>query len=1392
MTMTRDAVPEINETTYQWCVNAFSFVHERLGINIKVHDAKDRFDQGQIFLFNHFARFETVIPQYLIYQATGAYCRCVAAAELFEAGDTFAKFLWSVGAVPHNHPGLLAFLASEILKGRKIIIFPEGGMIKDRRVIGPSGEFEIYSPTAEKHRKHHRGAAAIALTLEIFKKRILSVYEADETDRLKRWADALGFSTTYSLVAAARRPTLIVPGNITFYPIRCEDNVLRKAADFLSGGLGQRAREELLVEGNILLRDTDMDIRLGSPIEPHVKWNLWERVLLKKAFDHIESLDELFSLQPDSDHWVERMIATGLGRETERLRDACIQEMYRNVTVSLSHLASKMILAMIDMGISEVPKDRFHKCLYLAIRKAQDQPAAKLHRSLTNPEAYDGIHKGICKGFEQFLEMATNLGLMDVTIDCYRFLPKLSQEHAVHSVRLENPIMVYANEIEPVRDICHAVDQAIVEADVLDRASLSDLLFEDEIRAFRWSKRTYSKARHTEINDQETATKSGEPYLLFPTPEKLAPGGIGVVLVHGFLASPAELREFADQLVDLGYPVIGVRLPGHGTSPWDLRDRSWSDWMNALRRGYEIMSGYCRHICVIGFSTGGSLALHLAAEQPPGLAGVSAVSAPLKFRNRQLVFVPLIHGLNVFTEWVSSWEGVLPFRPNDSEHPEINYRHIPIRGLFELRRVADSLAEKLPDITCPVQIIQGTDDHVVHPESATLIHARLTQAQKSIHMIESDRHGILNEDIGNTRGIVIDFLQELRARHALPSATVQFPAPTTPETQGMKANQLFRPLASKIKRWFSRPAPDPIAPSPVIFERPYPWEASYPQGIDWETPIPARPIIEIFDEACATYADKNCTNFRGRHYRYRDLAKLVNRAAAGLQSLGVHKGVKVGLLLPNCPYSVILYYAILKAGGCVVNINPLYATREIAHVIKDADIRFLATLNTQNLYQKAVEATLEDSPVRKLIVCPIGGVMRFTEKILFDLMRSKEVAAIPKDERHVAFNILIDNKGGLSPVHIDAEKDVAVYQYTGGTTGIPKAAQLTHANLHANVIQLTRWSPDLRKGEEKILGVLPLFHAFGMTAIMNMGIHIGAELILTPMFKTQEILKLIDQEKPTTFVGVPTMFSAINTAKDLNKYDLTSLKYCISGGAPLPHALQTTFEEKSGCVLVEGYGLSETAPVCTVNPLDGSGKPGSVGLPLPNTVITITAIDDPDRLLPIGEKGEVCIEGPQVMIGYAKTEKENAIALRGGKLHTGDIGYLDEDGYLYIVDRIKELILSGGFNVYPRQVEEVIHLHPAIAEVAVCGLPDEHRGEIIKAYVVLKDNELPLTANELRAFLKDKLAPFQMPRKIEFRKELPKTLIGKISKKDLLAGEKTPPANRQDRQGPVTSTKETA
>ena len=574
---------------------------------------------------------------------------------------------------------------------------------------------------------------------------------------------------------------------------------------------------------------------------------------------------------------------------------------------------------------------------------------------------------------------------------------------------------------------------------------------------------------------------------------------------------------------------------------------------------------------------------------------------------------------------------------------------------------------------------------------------------------------------------------------------------------------------SRLMRRLRGPEED-VAPPPsdAVLARPYPWETNYPEELTWDQKLAEKPLFALLDDAVARYSERPCLDFLGRKSSYKEIGQLVDRAAKGFQALGVKKGMRVGLFLPNCPYYVIAFFAVLKAGGTVVNFNPLYAEREIARQIEDSNTTIMVTLNIRGMYPK-VAARLEDTCLKTIVVGSMGGLLPWRERTLFALLRRKEIADVSHDEHHITFKKLTANDGRFEPITIDPGTDIAVQQYTGGTTGLPKGAELSHAALYANTEQVRLWATDARPGEEKVVGVLPLFHVFGMTAVMNSSLASGFEIILLPRFRLDQLLKLIDQQKPTVMLGVPTMYSAINSSKLLSDYDLSSLKYCISGGAPLPAQVQERFEKLTGCTLVEGYGLTEAGPVCTINPFH-SPRLGSVGLPLPGTLIEITSLDDPDRRLSIGQRGEICITGPQVMHGYAQRNAETAEALHGGRLHTGDVGFIDNDGYVYLIDRIKDLILSGGFNVYPRMVEEAVELHSAVEEVTVCGIPDVHRGEIVKAYVKLKEGK-SLTSGQLRSFLRDKLAPFEQPRQIEFRDELPRTLIGKPSRHALIVEE---------------------
>ncbi|MDR3436134.1 long-chain fatty acid--CoA ligase [Telmatospirillum sp.] len=539
--------------------------------------------------------------------------------------------------------------------------------------------------------------------------------------------------------------------------------------------------------------------------------------------------------------------------------------------------------------------------------------------------------------------------------------------------------------------------------------------------------------------------------------------------------------------------------------------------------------------------------------------------------------------------------------------------------------------------------------------------------------------------------------------------------------------------------------------------------------IDWQTPIAVKSVGAILDETVRLFPDRPGLDFLGRRTTYGELGRLVDFAARGFQQLGVRKGVKVGICLPNTPYFVICYYAVLKAGGTVVNFNPLYVEREIAHQIEDSGTTIMVTLDLRQIYPK-VAAMLDTTCLEKVVICPMADVLPAVQGLLFQVLKRSELADVPaEDLRHVTFARLIANDGRLKPVEIDPKTDIAVLQYTGGTTGLPKGAVLTHANITANTEQLSRWVPEIERGQERMLCVLPLFHVFAMTVGMNLGIAFGAELILLPRFDLEQVVKCIARKRPTLFPGVPTIYTAINGAAEKGGWDLSSIRCCISGGAPLPIEVRSRFEQLTGCFLVEGYGLSEASPVVTCNPFRAV-KAGSVGVPLPGTTVEIRAPHDPTEVLAQGEKGEICVRGPQVMAGYWQRPVDTEQIFIDGALRTGDIGYVDEDGYLFLVDRIKDVIISGGYNIYPRVIEEALYQHPSVAEAVVIAVPDPYRGQAPKAFVRLRDGQ-KTTPEELRQFLAGYISRIELPKAIEIRDVLPKTMVGKLSKKELVAEE---------------------
>lgn len=553
------------------------------------------------------------------------------------------------------------------------------------------------------------------------------------------------------------------------------------------------------------------------------------------------------------------------------------------------------------------------------------------------------------------------------------------------------------------------------------------------------------------------------------------------------------------------------------------------------------------------------------------------------------------------------------------------------------------------------------------------------------------------------------------------------------------------------------------------------WIDHYPPGIDWNAKIEIQPAFLMLEKTIEKFPLHPAFDFLGKKHTWQEIGETARRLAKGLQNMGVKKGQKVGIFLPNSPYFVMSYYGILMTGATVVNLNPLYAEDELAHLIEDSEIDIVISVDLKMLHDK-MDKMLSATRLNKIIVCSFTDILPFPKNMLFPILKGGDMAKIEPDKRIVTFKDMTDNDGAVDIPDIDAENDVAVIQYTGGTTGRPKGAMLTHGNVYANAMQAKMWFHQVREGEDKMLGVLPFFHVFAMTAVMNFSVINGLEIIALPRFDLKDALKIIHKKKPNLFPAVPAIYNAINASPLVKKYDLSSLKYCLSGGAPLPVEVKRKFEEKTSCVVIEGYGLSESSPVVCANPIEGENKPASIGLPLPGTIIEIISREDNKSPMPLGERGELCIRGPQVMKGYWNKAEATADTLRPTgdgdlRLYTGDVALMDEEGYVYIVDRMKDMIITNGYNVYPRNVEEAIYKHPSVEECIVAGLPDENRGEIVKAWIKLRDKR-ELTRDDLKDFLKDKISPMEIPKRIEFRDEpLPKTMIGKLSRKDILAEE---------------------
>ena len=553
-------------------------------------------------------------------------------------------------------------------------------------------------------------------------------------------------------------------------------------------------------------------------------------------------------------------------------------------------------------------------------------------------------------------------------------------------------------------------------------------------------------------------------------------------------------------------------------------------------------------------------------------------------------------------------------------------------------------------------------------------------------------------------------------------------------------------------------------------ETPTPWLDNYPPGVPEHVELPKASLAGLLEDAARDFPHAPALHFEGRTISYAQLHQQARRFSGVLAGLGVGRGTKVGLILPNCPQAVVALFGALRLGATVVQNNPLYTERELGHQLADAGVEVLVCLD---LTYDRVKALRSRTSIREVIVTSVLDELSGLKRRLAPYTKKGKAASasIGKDEPVRRWReALASAPAAPELVEVDADHDLALLQYTGGTTGVSKGVMLSHANLRANVEQVRAWFPDADPGREVMMAVLPFFHVYGLTVCLLLGLRLGAALVLLPRFDLDGVLAAVDKYRPTLFPGVPTMYVAINNAVEKGGHDLSSIKACLSGAAALPLEVAERFERFSGGRLVEGYGLSETSPVAIANPIYGKRKAGTIGMPIPDTLARVADPDDPSLTMPAGEKGELALAGPQVMRAYWNRPDETAQVLRDGWLLTGDMAVMDEEGYFSIVDRKKELIIAGGYNVYPREVEEVLYEHPKILEVCVAGVPDSYRGEIVKAFVVLRPGEQAST-DEIREFAKARLAAYKVPRAVEFRDELPKTLIGKVLRRALIEEE---------------------
>jgi long-chain acyl-CoA synthetase len=547
------------------------------------------------------------------------------------------------------------------------------------------------------------------------------------------------------------------------------------------------------------------------------------------------------------------------------------------------------------------------------------------------------------------------------------------------------------------------------------------------------------------------------------------------------------------------------------------------------------------------------------------------------------------------------------------------------------------------------------------------------------------------------------------------------------------------------------------------------WLKNYDEGVPQTIDYKGETLNDLLDAAVRDFPDRTALIFEGATVTYRQLHDHVLRFAKALTDLGLQKGDKVALQLPNTPQFVIAFYAIQRLGGTVVMTNPIYVQRELEHILTDSEAKFMVLLDA--FWVNKVRPMLDKTKLQKVVVTSFNDFLPFPKNFLFPFVPAAKkaglVVKVPSEPNVFWLKDLLKKYPATPPDNGVTPEDLATFQYTGGTTGLPKAAMLTHKNLVYNAKQVAAWMTTAVRGGEVAISALPFFHSFGLTVCMNLAVHFAGTMVLIPDPRNiKNLVTAMSKYKATLFPAVPALYNAVNNFEGIDQIDISSIKACVSGAAPLPEEVQKRFESLTGGRIAEGFGLSEASPVTHANPLYGMRKVGSIGVPMPDTEAKIVDIEEGKQELGIGEQGELIIRGPQVMKGYWNRPEETANTIRDGWLYTGDLAKMDEDGFFFIVGRKKDMIIAGGYNIYPREIDEILYQHPKVLEAAAVGIPDPRRGETVKAYIVLKPGETA-TEEEMDKWCRDHLAPYKVPKLYEFRSELPKSNVGKVLRRIL-------------------------